>query len=90
MLQLTLGRSLSELVMLQQAVQFGDTHNLQPSELLCVQGKGESQAANLALGWNNRAQKGKKAACVYLIRNLNVLTNGTNSLESCGTSSSMR
>lgn len=58
MLQLTLGRNLSgqvvsEPVMLQQAVQFGDTHSLQPSELLRVQGKGESQAANLELGWHN-------------------------------------
>lgn len=45
MLQLTLGRSLSgqvvsELVTLQQAVCFGDTHNLQPSEFLSVQRKG--------------------------------------------------
>lgn len=43
--QLTLGRSLSgqvvsELVTLQQAVCFGDTHNLQQSEFLSVQRKG--------------------------------------------------
>lgn len=71
--------------MLQQAV-----HSLQPSELLSVQGKEKSQAANLALGWSNWGLKGKTPACVYLIRNLNVLTNGTNSLKSCGTSSAMR
>lgn len=71
--------------MLQQAV-----HSLQPSELLSVQGKEKSQTANLALGWSNWGLKGKTPACVYLIRNLNVLTNGTNSLKSCGTSSAMR
>lgn len=76
--------------MLQQAVHFGDSPNLQPSELLSVQGKGKSQTANLALGWNNWARKGKTPACVNLIRNLNVLTNGPNSFESYGTSSTIR